>query len=91
MRSDGLIIGEGISQQNNSFTSRLSVNFTQGLVGSTIDCLVDDGSGVDPIGNSVLEFSTSKFIHTKSYNHHSYTCNTSGPQKHIGNIIIHQG
>jgi hypothetical protein len=77
MRSDGQIIGEGVSQQNNSFTSRLSFNFTQGLVGSTVNCIVDvNGVDTSTIGTSVLEFSTSKFVHTMSSDHDSCAYNT---------------
>ena len=61
MHNDGQIFGEGISQENNSFTSRLSLNFTEGMVGRTVNCIVD-GASTSTIGSSVLEFSTSKLV-----------------------------
>ena len=57
--NDGQIIGRGVSQENNSYTSQLNITLSEGLVGETVTCGVDSGS-LTSIGSVILATSTSK-------------------------------
>ena len=58
--NDGKIIGHGILQHNNCFTSQLNVTLSEELVGRTVTCGIDDGRQLTTINNTVLTISTSK-------------------------------
>ena len=59
--NNGQIIGRGILQENNCYTSQLNVTFNEDLVGRTVTCGVDDGS-LTTVDSMILATSTSKYI-----------------------------
>ena len=57
------IVGQGVAEDNNRFTSRLSVTMTSELVGRTVTCSVDDGATATSVGTLTLSLSVaSKYI-----------------------------
>ena len=57
--NSGQIIGHGISQENNCYTSELNVTLSEGLVGETVTCGIN-GASPTSIHSIVLATSTSK-------------------------------
>ena len=59
--NDGQIIGRGISQENNCYTSQLNITLSEGLVGETVTCGVD-GASPTSVHSTVLATTTSKHV-----------------------------
>ena len=49
--TDGSIVGQSLSSDNDSFTSQLSVRVSPGIVGQNLNCEHDDGSAILPVGS----------------------------------------
>ena len=58
--NNGQIIGRGISQQNNCYTSQLNITLGEELIGRNVMCGIDDGQQLTTIDNIVLATPTSK-------------------------------
>ena len=60
----GAIVGQSIRMKNNVYTSRLIVNTTSELNGTTVECSQDSrSSSVTLIGKSVIRMTTGKYIY----------------------------
>ena len=62
--NNGGIVGRGIRVDGNIHTSHLSITLTPEVIGKTVNCSFDDGSGNIPItiGQLTLMVSNSKFM-----------------------------
>ena len=60
--NNGDIVGRGIQVKGNVYTSRLNVTLATEVIGKTVNCSFDDGSGNTPVlvGQLTLMVSNSK-------------------------------
>ena len=62
--NNGAVIGLGVREENNCYTSQLTIQVTPDLDGRTVDCSVDygpQGGGVTVINTTTLLLSTGAF------------------------------
>ena len=57
---NGAIVGYNVGVENDCYTSKLDVLVSPGLNGSTVECMVDDGTTTKVINISTLSITTSK-------------------------------
>ena len=60
--NNGALVGQGIREENNCFTSQLTVQVTPDLVGRTIKCSIDYGREVALINTTILHLTTGMLI-----------------------------
>ena len=60
--NSGNIIGRGITQQNNCYTSQLNVTLSEGLIGRTVTCGIDNGAQLITVDNIIVTTSSSKYF-----------------------------
>lgn len=58
--NSGAVIARGIKINNSRFTSQLTVRLSQGLIGRSVTCSVEDGPNLIEVGSGDLTVSTSK-------------------------------
>ena len=60
--NNGAVVGYSIGVENNCYTSNLDILVSPELNGRTVECSIDDGVTITPIGTATLSITTSKII-----------------------------
>ena len=62
--NNGAIVAQGVSIENNHYTSRINVTLNSELVGRNVTCSLDDGINLNPIGeiNLVLNTTSEPYV-----------------------------
>ena len=58
--NNGAVVGYSIGVENNCYTSQLDILVSPELNGRTVECSIDDGVTISPIGTATLSITTSK-------------------------------
>jgi hypothetical protein len=60
--NSGAVVGYNIGVENNCYSSNLDILVSPELNGRAVECSIDDGVTITPIGTATLSITTSKTI-----------------------------
>ena len=63
----GAITAQGVGVHDSSYTSRLNVTLSAGLIGTTVICSVDTTTEVIPVGNHTIRVSSGEYVMSRAY------------------------
>ena len=61
--NNGDVVGRGVLQQNNCFTSQLNITLRSNLNGRSIECVYENVENVTLVGRRVINVTSGNFYH----------------------------